>query len=72
MKPPSSIQLIWIGFLLMVVGVILPFLMVIHILESTLLLNALAYFSSLFGLLAGLFGVITYARIHRPDHPEDE
>ena len=58
----SPLQLIILGFVLLVIGFILPFLMVLQLLESTLPLNFLAYLSSFFGLILGLIGIVTYSR----------
>ncbi len=57
--------LIIIGLILMLVGVILPFLMVAKMIESTFFLNFLAYGSSIGGLLLGIVGVATYSRSNR-------
>ena len=46
-----------IAFLLMLMGVILPFMMVAHIIESTFFLNFLSYICSLTGMLIGIIGV---------------
>jgi hypothetical protein len=48
--------LIVIGLLLMVTGVVLPFLMVMHILESTFFLNFFSYGASVSGLFLGIIG----------------
>jgi hypothetical protein len=52
-------RLIAIGFGLMLVGVILPYLMVMKLVESTFLLNFLAYGCQVAGLLLGMVGAIT-------------
>jgi hypothetical protein len=49
----------------MLAGAILPFLMVIHILESTFFLNFIAFGSQVTGLFLGTIGMITYARAHK-------
>jgi len=67
MIPISPVRLILLGFALLLLGVILPFLMVLQILESTLLLNFLAYMASLFGLLCGLVGIVLYNRLRDQD-----
>lgn len=41
----------------MVFGVIMPFLMVIHLIESTFFLNFLSYGASMLGLLLGIVSV---------------
>jgi len=58
----KGLQLFIIATVLLLIGVIVPLLMVIKVLESTLLLNFLAYTSSLSGFLIGIFGVAYYFR----------
>ena len=58
-------KLIIVGFVLLLVGVVLPFLMVLGLVESTLLLNFLAYGSSTTGLILGFIGVAQYTRGRR-------
>ncbi len=72
MKHLTPVRLVWLGFFLMVLGIVLPFLMVIHVIESTLLLNFIAYLASFGGLLVGLVGVVTWTRLRRPDNGEGE
>jgi hypothetical protein len=61
----SPLRIILIGFVLVVLGVVLPFLMVLHILESTFFLNFFSYGSSLFGLILGIIGAAMYIRIKK-------
>ncbi len=61
----SPLQLILIGFALMVVGVVLPLLMVIHVIESTFFLNFFSYTASLVGLILGISGAAMYARLKK-------
>jgi len=60
-------KLILIGFVLMIASVVVPFLMAIGKMQSTLFLNAAAVFASLAGMIAGLYGVfeIVQVRKHR-------
>lgn len=58
--PPLG--LILIGFLLSLTGVILPFLMVIHLIPSTFFLNFFAYGISVTGLFLGIIGASLYVR----------
>ncbi len=58
----SPWQMILLGFLLSLTGVILPFLMVIHVLESTFFLNFFSYGVSLIGLFLGVIGASQYVR----------
>ena len=46
MKQTSSIRLIIIGFILLVIGMVLPFLMVIRLLEPSFLLSLLCIVES--------------------------
>lgn len=48
--------MIGIGFIFMVTGIVLPFLMVIHVLESTFFLNFFSYGVSFSGLVLGSIG----------------
>jgi len=60
------VLLIFIGFLCMMLGWILPFLMVMHILASTFFLNFFSYTVSLIGLILGIIGSATYMRTKKP------
>lgn len=62
MKALTPVQMILLGFFLMILGVVLPFLMVIHIIESTFFLNFFSYTSSLVGVIVGFIGVTTWFR----------
>ncbi len=48
--------MILVGLFLVVAGFVLPLLIMIQVLESTLLLNFLAYTAQVLGLLFGLIG----------------
>jgi hypothetical protein len=63
MESPS--RLIKIAFGLLIVGAVLPFLMVIGLLESTLFLNFVAVASSIAGLTVGFLGITQYFRSRR-------
>ncbi len=54
-----------IGLILMSTGVVLPFLMVIHILDSTIILNLIAFGSQVIGLFLGTVGVFFYAGLRK-------
>ena len=54
--------LLSLGLILMVLGVILPFLMLMHILESTFFLNFFSWGASVAGLFLGIIGVATWVR----------
>jgi membrane associated rhomboid family serine protease len=68
----TPFRLMAVGVALMVLGILLPLLMILHILESTLLMNFIAYLASFGGLLIGLLGVVDYARTQRKRENEDE
>lgn len=65
MNCPSPFRLVILGFVLLLIGFLLPFFMVLRVLESTLLLNFVAYLSSLFGLFIGLVGLVQYGQSRR-------
>jgi len=50
-------RLVFIGVAMMLFGCIAPFLMVVHIWESTFFLNFLAYTMSVLGMVLGFVGV---------------
>ena len=54
--------LLSLGVMLMLLGIILPFLMVIHVLESTFFLNFFSWGASVAGLSFGTIGFATYSR----------
>jgi hypothetical protein len=58
-------QLILLGFILSMMGVILPFLMVIQVLPSTFFLNFFSYTASMTGLFLGIIGASRYVKENR-------
>ncbi len=54
-----------VGFILLVIGVLLPFGMILGLLEPTLPLGFLSYGASFLGLVLGLIGIVYYARTQR-------
>ena len=61
----TPVRLIIFAFLLMLVGIILPFLMVIKVIEPTFFLSFLSYGSSLAGMVLGIVGVAFYVSFIR-------
>ncbi len=59
------LHLLFLGFILSVLGVALPFLMVIHIVTSTFFLNFFSFTASVTGLILGIMGAALYVREHR-------
>jgi hypothetical protein len=62
MRPATMILA---GFGLSVLGVALPLLMLIHVLESTIFLNFFSFTSSMAGLMLGISGAAQYVRAHK-------
>ncbi len=62
----SPWRLIGIAAGLEVVGMVVPWLMVMGFLASTWAWNALAFFSSVAGLFIGSIGITMYVHMHRP------
>ena len=57
--------LLAVGFFLLVLGVVLPFLMILQILESTLFLNFFSFIAQFLGLIVGFIGAMSLARRSR-------
>ena len=56
MKALLNNRLIVIGFFLVLLGAVLPFLIVIRVVESTFFLNFLAFIASTVGIFLGVIG----------------
>ncbi len=54
--------LLSLGIVLMLLGIILPFLMVIHVVISTFFLNFFSWGASVAGLAFGTIGFAMYSR----------
>jgi len=54
-----------IGFGHLVIGAVLPFMMVINVIQSTLALNLLAVLCSVGGITVGMLGLTQYGRWRR-------
>ena len=59
------INLIILGFFMVLTGAVLPFLMVIQLVESTFLLNFISYTASVVGLFLGVIGSAMYLRYRK-------
>jgi hypothetical protein len=57
--------LLSLGLVLMLLGIILPFLMVTHLIESTFFLNFFSWGTSVAGLFLGFIGVATWTKMRR-------
>jgi hypothetical protein len=53
-------RLLVIGFVLVLIGAVLPFLIVIRLVESTFLLNGIAMVASTVGIFLGVIGTAMY------------
>jgi membrane associated rhomboid family serine protease len=58
-------RLIGIGLGLLLVGAVLPFMMVINLVKSTLPLNLVAVLASVGGITMGLLGMTLYRRTRK-------
>lgn len=54
-----------LGFVLVLFGAVMPWLMVLQIVRSTFWLNFLSYAASVSGLFLGIAGVAFYVRRHK-------
>jgi hypothetical protein len=57
--------LLVIGFVMMLLGVIFPFLMVMKIVPSTFFLNFFSYIVSVLGMFIGLIGAAFYVKLNK-------
>ncbi len=60
LKHPVAVMLL--AVFMMVLGIVIPLLMVLQIIESTFFLNFLAFALSVGGLFLGIIGVATVVR----------
>ena len=58
-------QMMWIGGILLVVGVIFPLLMVVHIIQTTFVLGFISYIFSTIGMFMGMIGAFSYVKEKR-------
>ena len=63
MKPQSPWKLIGIGFVLVVLGFVLPLLMIIDVIPTSLLLSLVSHGASVSGLILGIAGTIMARQI---------
>jgi hypothetical protein len=57
--------MILIGFLLVVVGAVLPWLIVLQILPSTYALNFISFAASILGLMLGVVGLAYFVSLRK-------
>lgn len=63
----NSWVLIALSFVLLLLGFVVPFLMVLQLLEPSLLLSFAAHFLSLAGLVLGLYGAFYHGSSRERD-----
>lgn len=68
MNAINPFALIVIGFALIVAGFLLPFLMVLRLLEAGFALGFSAHFASLMGLFLALYGAVQYSSSRKEDN----
>ncbi len=64
-KPIDSRLLMGIGVFLMLVGIALPALILIKLIESTYFLNFFSYICQILGLVLAMLGLVTYVRLRK-------
>jgi len=57
--------LLSLGLVSMLLGIILPFLMVMRVIESTFFLNFFSWGASVSGLFLGFIGVATWSKMRK-------
>ena len=65
MIPIPSWTLLLLGFILVLLGAVIPWLIVLQIIPSTFFLNFFAYGASVAGLVLGVVGLAYYAHEHK-------
>ena len=58
----SPLQMMVLGFVLLVIGVVIPFAQILRLLEPNLFLSFAGYFASVAGLAIGVIGLAMYSR----------
>jgi hypothetical protein len=71
MKTVRGEVLVAIGFVMVLLGAILPFLIVMQIIPSTLFLNFFSYIMSVAGLFLGVTGLAFVVRYQKSKRKQD-
>ena len=61
----SPVKMMVLGTLMMILGVVLPLLMVVKVIESTFLLAFISFGFSLVGMVVAFLGLFSYVSIRR-------
>ena len=74
MRQPLAIWTkLWIvGGVLVLLGVGIPFLIVMKVIPASLLLLGFAVIASMVGVFLGYYAMSIYVRVHRPRQPRDD
>lgn len=67
MKYVTPKRLLLLAFVFLLLGVVIPFLMVMEVLESTYFLNFFSFIISFMGLVVGILGATYSVRMNRED-----
>jgi hypothetical protein len=65
MKLSRPTWMIILGFVLVLMGAVFPWLMVLQLIKSTFFLNFFSYGASVAGIFFGMAGTALYVREHR-------
>jgi hypothetical protein len=65
MNPFPAPTLLWIGFALCLLGCVLPILIILGVLASSLFLNLFSFTATVAGIFLGLVGAATLVREYR-------
>ena len=65
MERINPLWIILIGFVMILFGVIVPFLTVLNLIEASFFWLFLSFFSSVGGLMLGIIGAAYYVRFNR-------
>jgi hypothetical protein len=65
MMPSEPVRIIALGFVLVLLGFVLAFLMTIETIKASFLLGFISYISSFGGLFLGMMGTALYVRNQR-------
>lgn len=58
-------RIVILGFFLVLLGFVVPFLMVLQIIQAGFLLSFLSYAASIAGLFLGIIGAASYIRLDK-------
>jgi len=65
MRQLTPLQLIGLGFLLSVTGLVIPFLMLMNIIAASFFLSFVSHGASVVGLFLGIIGAAQYVGMNR-------